>query len=229
MGLMNKMERCKTTFLTAAGKTERPMGMLRKLPITLGSLTLELDCMVTPANNYNMLLGNDYLKMAEADILLSIGKLHVRHGVDEYEDIPIDSEGRQSRLNVVHTITRADDRVPRRQEVLSGQQRAQLRSLVAAYMKNHQSERGGYYQEAPMDSESEEEEEEEEDQSSKTSSDIDVTMQVPDKDYNLVPSPISSAAFDHQGRLESLLNDYADIWAIQADITEETSEDDDTP
>ena len=233
MGLMNKMERCKTTFLTAAGKIERPMGMLRRLPITLGSLTLELDCMVTPANNYNMLLGNDYLKMAEADILLSIGKLRVRHGVDEYEDIPIDSEGRQSRLNMVHTITRADDRAPRRREVLSGQQRAQLRSLMAAYMKEHQTEDRGCYNGAPMDSASEEEEseeeEEEEEQSSEISSDADVTMQVPDEDYDPVPSPISSTTFDHQGRLEALLNDYTDIWAIQADITEETSEDDDMP
>ncbi len=49
-----------------------------------------------------------------------------RYGVDEYECIPIDSEGRQSRLDMVHTITKAEDRAPKRREILSGQQRAHL-------------------------------------------------------------------------------------------------------
>ncbi len=99
-------------------------------------------------------------------------------------------------------------------------------------MKEHRIERGSYYEHAPLDNESSEEEESEEaeeERSSETSSGADVTMQVPDEDYDPEPSPISATAFDHQGRLESLLNDYADIWAIQADLPEETSEDNDMP
>lgn len=37
LSLMDKMVPSHTTFLTAAGKTERPMGMLYNIPITMGN------------------------------------------------------------------------------------------------------------------------------------------------------------------------------------------------
>ena len=92
LGIMNNLVPSQISFLTAAGKTEKPMGMLTNLPITIGSLTLPIDCMVTRANNYNILIGNDWLRMAEADILLSSAILRVRLGPDQYEDTPIDTD-----------------------------------------------------------------------------------------------------------------------------------------
>ena len=92
LGIMNNLVPSQISFLTAAGKTEKPMGMLTNLPITIGSLTLPIDCMVTRANNYNILIGNDWLRMAGADILLSSAILRVRLGPDQYEDIPIDTD-----------------------------------------------------------------------------------------------------------------------------------------
>ncbi|DBA66348.1 TPA: hypothetical protein ACH3X2_002337 [Trebouxia sp. C0005] len=51
LGLMDQLLPSRASFLTAAGKTERPMGMLPNLPITIGSLCLHVDCMVTKADN----------------------------------------------------------------------------------------------------------------------------------------------------------------------------------
>lgn len=93
LGLMDKLVPSHTNFLTAAGKIEKPMGMLPSLPVTIGSLTLQIDCMVTKANNYNVLIGNDWLSMAGADILLSSSMLRTRLGPDQYEDILIDADG----------------------------------------------------------------------------------------------------------------------------------------
>ena len=93
LGLMDRLVPSSISFLTAAGKTENPMGMLPNLPVVMGSLCLHIDCMVTRANNYNVLVGNDWLRIAEADLLLSSSILRVRLGPDQYEDIPIDRDG----------------------------------------------------------------------------------------------------------------------------------------
>ena len=36
LGMMDRLEACNTRYLTAAGKPERSMGMLFKVPITMG-------------------------------------------------------------------------------------------------------------------------------------------------------------------------------------------------
>ena len=78
LGLMDQMVPSQVTYLTAAGKSESPMGMMRDLPLRIGSLELDLDVMVTPANSYNLLIGNDLLRMASADIMLSNNILRLR-------------------------------------------------------------------------------------------------------------------------------------------------------
>jgi len=98
--LMDKMVPSHTSFLTAAGKTEKSMSLLPNLPITIGCLTLHIDCMVTKANNYNALIGNDWLRMAGADILLSSSLLRTRPGPDQYEDILIDTDGGALRVHM---------------------------------------------------------------------------------------------------------------------------------
>ena len=65
---MDKVLPSDVSSLTAAGKTKKPIGVLPKLRITLGSLCLHIDCIITKAT---VLVGNDVLRMAGADILLS--------------------------------------------------------------------------------------------------------------------------------------------------------------
>ena len=102
LGVMDRLVPSNVSFLTAAGKTEKPMGMLPNLPVTMGSLTLHIDCMVTKANNYNVLVGNDWLRMAGADLMLSSNVLRVRLGPDQYEEIPIDTDGGPPKPHMFH-------------------------------------------------------------------------------------------------------------------------------
>ena len=101
LNMMDKMAPSNSTFLTAAGKTERPMGMMWRVPITMGSLTLETDAMVTGANNYNVLIGNDWLQMAGADILLCAGVIRLRIDREQYEDVPIEANTGFPRINML--------------------------------------------------------------------------------------------------------------------------------
>ncbi|KAL3149556.1 hypothetical protein ABBQ32_002335 [Trebouxia sp. C0010 RCD-2024] len=101
LGLMDELVPSRITFLTAAGKTERPMGMLTDQPITIGSLCLHLDCMVRKANNYNVLVGNDWLRMAGSDLLLSQGVLRNRLAPDHYEEVQIDTRGDFPKMHMV--------------------------------------------------------------------------------------------------------------------------------
>ncbi|KAL0021679.1 hypothetical protein WJX77_010934 [Trebouxia sp. C0004] len=91
LGLKNVVTPTAATFSTAGGGTEAQMGVLKDFPIQIGSLMLKIDAMVTPADNYTILVGNDWLRMAESDLLLSKGVLRVRLNTDQWEDIPIDT------------------------------------------------------------------------------------------------------------------------------------------
>ena len=103
LGLMDRLEPS-DLFLTAGGQTEMPMGVLRELPISLGSLKLPIDAMVTSANSYNVLLGNDFLRMAQADICLRNNTLRLRLGPEQYEGVHIsEAPGPRS----VHMLSRS--------------------------------------------------------------------------------------------------------------------------
>ena len=101
LNMMDKMAPSNSTFLTAAGKSERPMGMMWRIPITMGSPTLETDAMVIGANSYNVLIGNDWLQMAGADILLSAGVIRLRIDREQYEDVPIEANTGLPRINML--------------------------------------------------------------------------------------------------------------------------------
>lgn len=91
LGLMDVIVPTDATFSAAGGGTEAPMGGLKDFPIRIGSQMLKIDTMVTPADNYTILVGNDWLWMSEPDLLLSKGVLQVRINTDQWEDIPIDT------------------------------------------------------------------------------------------------------------------------------------------
>ena len=99
LGLLDRMTPSDLTFLTAGGTSERPEGVLLALPIRIGRLELKIDTMVTPAQNYNILVGNDWLRMVGADLMLSKSILRIRLGAEQWEDVPIDVEMIQRRLN----------------------------------------------------------------------------------------------------------------------------------
>ena len=57
--------------------------------------------MVTGANSYNVLIGNDCLQMAGADILLSAGVIWLRIDREQYEDVPIEANTGFPRINML--------------------------------------------------------------------------------------------------------------------------------
>lgn len=103
LGMLDKLEPTYRNYMTASGKAERPAGLLYRVPITMGSLTIEVDTMVTDANSYNILIGNDWLQMAYADILLSNGIIRLRTGRDTHEDIPIETNSGVPRVHMLQT------------------------------------------------------------------------------------------------------------------------------
>ena len=46
------------------------MGILPNFPVLVGNLTICIDVRFTPADNYSILVGNDWLRLAQADLLL---------------------------------------------------------------------------------------------------------------------------------------------------------------
>ena len=100
LGMLDNVEPSQNSYVTAAGKPERPMGILDRVPITMGSLTLEIDAMVTYASTYHVLIGNDWLQMASADILLSSNLIRLRLGRDVWEEIPIQANTGAPRINM---------------------------------------------------------------------------------------------------------------------------------
>ena len=77
------------------------MGILGRVPITMGSLTLEIDAMVTYASTYHVLIGNDWLQMASADILLSSNLIRLRLGREVWEELPIQANTGAPRINML--------------------------------------------------------------------------------------------------------------------------------
>ena len=98
--MLDNVEPSQNSYVTAAGKPGRPMGILDRVPITMGSLTLEIDAMVTYASTYHVLIGNDWLQMTSADILLSSNLIRLRLGRDVWEEIPIQANTGAPRINM---------------------------------------------------------------------------------------------------------------------------------
>ena len=96
--------------LTAGGSSERPVGMLPELPIRIGRLELKINTMVTPAENYSILVGNEWLRMSCADLLLSKGVLRIRLDAEQWEEIPIDAEPGERQVNTY--VARSNEQRP---------------------------------------------------------------------------------------------------------------------
>ena len=80
----------KAKFFTSSGKLEKPVGRLTDVPVTVGSLTLPVDVYVSPAHTYSLLLGNNFLAAAEAQINFGSKELVYRRDVETFEAVPLD-------------------------------------------------------------------------------------------------------------------------------------------
>ena len=90
LGLMDYIIPTDFTYYAADGGSQAPIGILRDFPVCIGSLCLQIDIMVTPAEHYEVLIGYDWLRPAQADILFSRSRLRVQLNHAQWEDIPID-------------------------------------------------------------------------------------------------------------------------------------------
>ena len=95
LGMMDYIIPTDITYYAADGGSQAPIGILRHFPVCIGSLCLRIDIMVTPAEHYEVLIGYDWLRPAQADILFSrsrlrVSRLRVQLNHAQWEDIPID-------------------------------------------------------------------------------------------------------------------------------------------
>lgn len=91
---MNGLQPTCTSSLTASGERAAPWGVLKHLPITVGKLTLPLNVCVTSATNYDLLIGNDWLSQASANLDWESATLHFLVGPSTVDTVPLDLTGK---------------------------------------------------------------------------------------------------------------------------------------
>ncbi|CAI5480280.1 unnamed protein product [Closterium sp. Yama58-4] len=89
LGLLPYIQDTTIEFTTSSGETSKPWGILPDVPVRVGKLTLPVDIAVTGANTYDMLLGQDWIYSANADILTSKGKIVYQVNTTETDSVPI--------------------------------------------------------------------------------------------------------------------------------------------
>ena len=89
LGMLDFMEDTSLVFTTSSGETDRPWGILRGVPLTVGKLTLPLDMCVTGARGYEMLLGNDWSFSAQATLHIGNKEMSFRLSRDHADTVPL--------------------------------------------------------------------------------------------------------------------------------------------
>ncbi|CAI7792036.1 unnamed protein product, partial [Closterium sp. NIES-54] len=89
LGLLPYLQDTTIEYTTSSGETSKPWGILPDVPVRVGKLTLPIDIAVTGANTYDMLLGQDWIYSANADILTSKGQIVYRVNTKETDSVPI--------------------------------------------------------------------------------------------------------------------------------------------
>jgi hypothetical protein len=88
------LEPTQTVFVTAGGNREKPWGVIRDVPITVGKLTIDMDVPVVPSTVYDLLLGSDWLAQAGYHMFWDSKKMRVMISPEEYDevDFTVDAE-----------------------------------------------------------------------------------------------------------------------------------------
>ncbi|CAI5482901.1 unnamed protein product [Closterium sp. Yama58-4] len=89
LGLLPYLQDTTIEYTTSSGETSKPWGIMSDVPVRVGKLTLPIDIAVTGANTYDMLLGQDWIYSANADILTSKGQIVYRVNTKETDSVPI--------------------------------------------------------------------------------------------------------------------------------------------
>ncbi|CAI7897997.1 unnamed protein product, partial [Closterium sp. NIES-53] len=89
LGLLPYLQDTTIEYTTSSGETSKSWGILPDVPVRVGKLTLPIDIAVTGANTYDMLLGQDWIYSANADILTSKGQIVYRVNTKETDSVPI--------------------------------------------------------------------------------------------------------------------------------------------
>src|SRR5271163_2547131 len=65
------------TFTTTNGATAVPLGKVREVPVRFGEITIPVDMIVVQTTTYKVILGNEWLKKAQAVIDLNAEKIKI--------------------------------------------------------------------------------------------------------------------------------------------------------
>ncbi|CAI5477513.1 unnamed protein product [Closterium sp. Yama58-4] len=117
LGLLPYLQDTTIEYTTSSGETSKPWGILPDVPVRVGKLTLPIDIAVTGANTYDMLLGQDWIYSANADILTSKGQIVYRVNTKETDSVPITTGpvgtgGRPSYVSLPPQTPRRNDQKP---------------------------------------------------------------------------------------------------------------------
>lgn len=96
--LYRHIEPCTAKFYTSSGALEKPLGYIKDVPVQIGSLILDINIYVSRAGNYSILIGNDLLVAAEAQLNYADKLLWIRKDLDSMEAVPIDFEGQDDTI-----------------------------------------------------------------------------------------------------------------------------------
>ncbi|KAK9805131.1 hypothetical protein WJX72_001062 [[Myrmecia] bisecta] len=99
--LLDFIRESNTVYFSSAWDSLLPYGVIPRARVRVGTLTMPLDLQVTTADNYDMLLGNDWLQQAEASIDFKAKKLTFRLDRDHYDSVEIDMDPREHPMAVM--------------------------------------------------------------------------------------------------------------------------------
>ena len=77
------------TFIAADGKVNRPLGRVEDIPVTFGPAIIPINAVVTSADTYDLILGNDWISKAKAVMDFRKHKLQITWKGRTYA-IPLD-------------------------------------------------------------------------------------------------------------------------------------------
>ncbi|CAI5966273.1 unnamed protein product [Closterium sp. NIES-65] len=89
LGLLPYLQDTAIEYITSKGEASKQWGILPDILVRVGKLTLPINIAETGVNTYDMLLGQYWIYLANADILTSKGQIVYRVNTKETDSVPI--------------------------------------------------------------------------------------------------------------------------------------------